>query len=68
MLEELEAREVEISAATGGRALDAAATYGKVIGHTADLNFADCFAYACAKEHGVGIVDKGDDFGKTDLG
>ena len=68
VLEELDAQEVEIGATTGSKALDAAATYSKVVGHPADLNFGDCFTYACAKEHRVGIVYKGDDFAKTDLG
>ena len=48
-------------------AVEAAATYGKVIGHAADLNFGDCFTYACAKAHGLPLLYKGNDFAKTDL-
>ncbi|GLQ55229.1 type II toxin-antitoxin system VapC family toxin [Devosia nitrariae] len=68
LLEELEAEEVPISPEAGDIALDAAMTYGKAVGHPADLNFGDCFAYACAKVHGVGLIYKGDDFAQTDLG
>jgi ribonuclease VapC len=63
---EFDAEEIEISSDIGQKALDAA-TYGKAIGHRADLNFGDCFAYACAKAHRVGIIYKGDDFAQTDL-
>ena len=45
----------------------AAALYGKAVGHPADLNFGDCFAYACAKAHTTTLIYKGDDFAKTDL-
>ncbi|HJQ55694.1 MAG TPA: type II toxin-antitoxin system VapC family toxin [Vineibacter sp.] len=64
---EFEASEIEISGDIGQRALDAAATYGKALGHPADLNFGDCFAYACARQHKVGLIYKGDDFARTDL-
>ncbi len=67
VFEEFEAREVAISSDIGRKALDAAAAYGKAVGHPADLNFGDCFTYACAREHKVGIIYKGDDFARTDL-
>ena len=51
----------------GGGALEAARTYGKAVGHEADLNFGDCFAYACAKGYRAALLYKGDDFAKTDL-
>jgi uncharacterized protein with PIN domain len=35
-----------ISSQIGELAIDAAMTYGKVVGHAADLNFGDCFAHA----------------------
>lgn len=35
--------------------------------HPAGLNMGDCFAYACAKELGVPLLFKGDDFAKTDI-
>jgi len=48
-VEALGAREVEISAEIGRAALEAGRKFGKFVGHRADLNFGDCFAYACAK-------------------
>ena len=35
--------------------------------HPADLNMGDCFAYACAKAHGVALLYIGNDFGETDV-
>ena len=47
-------------------ALDAFRRYGK--GRLpAALNFGDCFAYACAKHHGVPLLFKGNDFSQTDI-
>ncbi len=66
-VEDLGAEEVAISPEIGRRALEASATYGKAVGHVADLNFGDCFAYACAKTLGVALLYKGDDFARTDL-
>ena len=43
------------------------ARYGKGRGHPARLNLGDCFAYAMAKQHGVPLLYKGDDFSQTDL-
>ena len=60
-------RVVEICAKTTVLALDAHARYGKGTGHPATLNMGDCFAYACAKAHGVPLLYKGDDFVHTDL-
>lgn len=61
------AEELPISAEIGEGALDAASRYGKFVGHRADLNFGDCFAYACAKIADIALIYKGDDFAKTDL-
>jgi ribonuclease VapC len=47
-------------------ALDAYRRYGKGR-HPAGLNFGDCFAYACAKHHGVPLLYKGNDFSLTDI-
>ena len=47
-------------------ALDAMARFGKGW-HPARLNMGDCFAYACAKVHGLPLLFKGDDFAKTDI-
>ena len=52
---------------TARLALDAHARYGKGSAHPARLNLGDCFAYAMAKQHGVKLLYKGDDFAQTDL-
>jgi ribonuclease VapC len=41
--------------------------YRKGRGHRAQLNICDCFAYAMARQHGVPLLYKGDDFAHTDL-
>jgi ribonuclease VapC len=41
--------------------------FGKGSGHSAALNFGDCFAYALAKSVSEPILFKGDDFSRTDL-
>ena len=48
-------------------ALGAFDRFGKGSGHPARLNLGDCFAYAMAKQHGVPLLYKGDDFSQTDL-
>lgn len=65
---EARAKSVMISDTLGAGALKAAATYGKAVGHAADLNFGDCFSYACAKGYRAALLYKGDDFSNTDLG
>ena len=52
----------------GRAALAAFERYGKGRGHPAQLNMGDCFAYALAQLSGVGLLYKGDDFARTDLG
>jgi ribonuclease VapC len=47
-------------------AIDAHARYGKGR-HPAALNMVDCFSYAHAKELGLPLLYKGDDFARTDL-
>jgi ribonuclease VapC len=59
-------RLVEIGAAEGEIALEAHARFGKGV-HPARLNMGDCFAYACAKVHGVPLLYKGGDFALTDI-
>ena len=59
--------EIDITPAIGRIAIEAAAVYGKAVGHPADLNFGDCFAYACAKAHGASLLFKGEDFARTDI-
>jgi len=65
--EDIAAEEVAISPEIGRSALEASAVYGKAVGHAADLNFGDCFAYACAKVLKVSLLYKGNDFAHTDL-
>lgn len=67
LLKELSVHDIHISGSIGEAAIRAAAEYGKAVGHPADLNFGDCFAYACAKAYRVGLIYKGDDFAQTDL-
>lgn len=67
MLGERDVRYVDLTEDVGRRAVTASATYGKTVGHPADLNMGDCFAYACAKALNVPLLYKGDDFAKTDL-
>lgn len=35
--------------------------------HPAGLNFGDCFAYACARQLGLPLLYKGNDFSGTDI-
>jgi ribonuclease VapC len=48
-------------------ARDAYRDFGKSSGHSAKLNFGDCFAYALAKESGEPLLFKGVDFARTDI-
>ena len=68
LLSDLGSECVPISDSIGTAALTAAQTYGRCVGHPAALNLGDCFAYACAKDRRVGLLYKGDDFARTDLG
>lgn len=57
---------VPIGPAEQEAALDAFDRYGKGR-HPARLNMGDCFAYACARTHGVPLLFRGDDFSRTDI-
>ena len=57
---------IALGEAEGDRALEAFDRCGKGR-HPARLNMGDCFAYACARTHGVPLLFKGDDFGRTDI-
>jgi ribonuclease VapC len=48
-------------------ALAAYDRFGKGTGHSAGLNYGDCFAYALAQETGEPLLFKGNDFLHTDL-
>ncbi len=58
---------VAVSTAQAAIARRAYCDFGKGSGHTAQLNFGDCFAYALAAEAGEPILCKGDDFVHTGL-
>ncbi len=64
--ESYEARIALIGEAEQALALEAHARFGKGV-HPAKLNMGDCFAYACAKVHGVPLLYKGGDFSLTDI-
>lgn len=66
-LAELDAEIVPVSAEIGALALDACRAFGRAAGKQADLNFGDCFAYACARHHGAPLLFKGADFARTDI-
>lgn len=66
-LSEIGAGDIAIDTAIGHAAIDAAATYGKAVGHKAGLNLGDCFSYACAKSKNLTLLYKGNDFAETDL-
>ncbi|MCX8508330.1 MAG: type II toxin-antitoxin system VapC family toxin [Rhodobacteraceae bacterium] len=66
-LNEVMAKDIHITGSIGEGAIRAAAEFGKTVGHPADLNFGDCFAYACAKAFRLKLLYKGGDFAKTDL-
>lgn len=48
-------------------ALDAYDRFGKGSGHSAGLNYGDCFSYALASDTGEPLLFKGDDFAATDV-
>jgi ribonuclease VapC len=60
-------RTVSLTGEEAETALEAFARYGKGRGHPARLNLGDCFAYAVAKNRGVSLLFKGEDFDKTDI-
>lgn len=67
LLAGLDAHNVDLTEDIGRMAVMASATYGKAVGHPADLNMGDCFAYACAKALNIPLLYKGNDFAQTDL-
>lgn len=58
---------VPIEEADSELAIRAFREYGKGRGHPAQLNLADCLSYACARNRGLSLLYKGDDFARTDL-
>ncbi len=65
--EALQAEEPAVSPYLARKAIEAAARFGKIVGHRADLNFGDCFAYAHAEAGDRTLLFVGDDFTHTDI-
>jgi ribonuclease VapC len=66
----LRVARVRIEPVTEGQARlarDAYRDFGKGSGHSAKLNFGDCFAYALAKATGESLLFIGADFAHTDI-
>ncbi|UVC10219.1 type II toxin-antitoxin system VapC family toxin [Rhizobium sp. TH2] len=66
-LKQLRIEVSPIDANDGWTAIQAFQRYGKGRGHPAQLNLADCLSYACAKNRGITLLYKGNDFAATDL-
>lgn len=66
-LQQLRIEVCQIVENDGWTAIEAFQRYGKGRGHPAQLNLADCLSYACAKNRGVKLLYKGNDFSATDL-
>jgi ribonuclease VapC len=65
--EALQAEEPAVSPYLARKAVEAAARFGKIVGHEADLNFGDCLAYAHAQTRSETLLFVGDDFTYTDI-
>ena len=65
--EAVQAEEPAASPYIARKAVEAAARFGKIVGHRADLNFGDCFAYAHAQARSGALLFVGDDFTHTDV-
>jgi ribonuclease VapC len=65
--EALQAEEPAVTPDLAREAVGAAARFGKIVGHRADLNFGDCFAYAHAQTRDEALLFVGDDFTHTDV-
>ena len=62
----MEIKVVAVPPETASIALEAFDRYGKGR-HPAQLNFGDCFAYACARHLAQPLMFKGADFPQTDI-
>jgi ribonuclease VapC len=65
-IEPLAIEVLPVAAEIATLAVEAHQRFGKGR-HPAGLNFGDCFAYACAKQLGMPLLYKGDDFAQTDI-
>ena len=59
--------QVPPTAADVEAAYSAFVVFGKGSGHPANLNLGDLFSYTLAKNRGLPLLFKGDDFGHTDI-
>ena len=66
-LKEIDPHDVVLEANIGSAAIDAAATYGKVVGHKAGLNMGDCLSCACSRSKNLPLPYKDNGFSETDL-
>lgn len=66
-LEEHSVVILDIGDLTASEAIKAFEKFGKGR-HPARLNLGDCVTYACAKQHRLHLLYKGEDFARTDLG
>jgi ribonuclease VapC len=66
-LQDAGVRVIPITPEQADLALAAYELYGKGMGHRAQLNMGDCFAYASAQSAGAAILCKVDDFRRTDI-
>ena len=66
LLEAANVEIVELRDSTATLAVRAFGHYGKGRGHPARLNICDCFSHACARELGLSLLYKGNDFAHTD--
>ncbi|CAN2536666.1 Ribonuclease+VapC36 [Methylocapsa aurea] len=66
LLDEAAVRIVPVTESMIAVALKAFEKYGRSR-HPADLNFGDCFAYACARAYRAPLLFKGNDFSQTDI-
>ncbi len=67
LLDRFGVRIIPVSETQARLARQAWLNFGKGMGHPANLNFGDCFAYALARETGKPLLFKGNDFAKTDI-
>jgi ribonuclease VapC len=66
LLHTLDLRVMPVSEKQANLARKAYKQFGKGL-HPAALNYGDCFSYALAKDEGLPLIFKGEDFNKTDI-
>jgi ribonuclease VapC len=67
LMREAEIKVEPVSAEQAKIAREAYRDFGRRSGHSAQLNFGDCFAYALARTAGEPLLFKGDDFAHAGL-